>query len=354
MVVQSACPTHAEAVGGELQLDWQDPQTIGLCRTKLEQAWCAYRYRGTPPAPGGTFPQWQFTCGGHDQRGDEALRVIGQVRRPSGDEEGYAAVIELAFRGSMKLDAWFEREACELTNSTWGDGHGQVHRGFAEAYTLMQESVLLRAWDGLQAMGLELSPRVLVQACGHSVGGALATLAAYDLGSRGCSVRCITWGSPRVGNQAFAQSYQRVVWQTMRFAGTADPVPRLPLSAENKGGRGRGCCTHVCPAAEFDARVTCCSLTPLPSPNALWSGRQQAMIVEGDTFYLGGQTIASHGFSCYERELDAVVASQGLAVPEPQTQALRRSAQHRNSARRLKNPCSAEGMLRVAHALFTC
>ena len=51
---------------------------------------------------------------------------------------------------------------------------------------------------------------------GHSLGGALATLAAYDLAAElGLShVQCITFGAPRVGNSVFVADYNRHVPDT--------------------------------------------------------------------------------------------------------------------------------------------
>ena len=56
---------------------------------------------------------------------------------------------------------------------------------------------------------------------GHSLGGALANLAAYDIAralerlhGRVTRVICYTFGSPRTGNHAFAHDYQRVVPDT--------------------------------------------------------------------------------------------------------------------------------------------
>lgn len=57
--------------------------------------------------------------------------------------------------------------------------------------------------------------RVLL--AGHSLGGALATLAAYDVRAlgktHGCAdnVSCITFGAPRTGNHAFARDLEQMV-----------------------------------------------------------------------------------------------------------------------------------------------
>jgi hypothetical protein len=60
------------------------------------------------------------------------------------------------------------------------------------------------------------SQRCLDIASGHSLGGALATLAAYDVRAAalalGIDVRltCHTFGQPRVGNHAFARDFSEV------------------------------------------------------------------------------------------------------------------------------------------------
>ncbi len=51
---------------------------------------------------------------------------------------------------------------------------------------------------------------------GHSLGGALATLAAYDLATELAlpHVHCVTFGAPRVGNSVFVSDYDRHVPDT--------------------------------------------------------------------------------------------------------------------------------------------
>ena len=55
---------------------------------------------------------------------------------------------------------------------------------------------------------------------GHSLGGALATLAAHELvaalnqAATSIHVSCYTFGAPRTGNHAFARDYQSLVPDT--------------------------------------------------------------------------------------------------------------------------------------------
>jgi hypothetical protein len=61
---------------------------------------------------------------------------------------------------------------------------------------------------------------------GHSRGGALATLAAHELQQEGfLQVAVFTFGSPRIGDQGFAEACRFPVY---RFECEGDPVPLLP------------------------------------------------------------------------------------------------------------------------------
>jgi pimeloyl-ACP methyl ester carboxylesterase len=68
--------------------------------------------------------------------------------------------------------------------------------------------------------------------CGHSLGGALATLLALDVGANtklGGILRAYTYASPRTGDPSFADTYNQVVPRTVRIANRLDLVPKLPL-----------------------------------------------------------------------------------------------------------------------------
>lgn len=93
----------------------------------------------------------------------------------------------------------------------WGSG-GMAHQGFRDA--------LEEVWAPLKKMldGL----RVPLFFTGHSLGAALATLAA-DRYERAQAV--YTYGSPRVGDADFAADYRL---RTYRFVNNNDVVPKLP------------------------------------------------------------------------------------------------------------------------------
>jgi hypothetical protein len=87
-------------------------------------------------------------------------------------------------------------------------------------------------------------PNYHLELVGHSLGGAVAALAALELSTRGHDPRVTTFGEPRVGNQALAnfidakfnldgnQTDSRSAGESLKFrrlTHIGDPVPHLPL-----------------------------------------------------------------------------------------------------------------------------
>jgi predicted lipase len=117
-------------------------------------------------------------------------------------------VAVLVFRGTSDLRDWLIN--VRVAPTSWPEG-GRVHDGFARALQLVFEEV-----------GAELQ-RLMVPTIvtGHSLGGALATLAASCHPFRAA----YTFGAPRVGDAEF--------WTTLRcplhrVVNGRDLVPRLP------------------------------------------------------------------------------------------------------------------------------
>lgn len=106
----------------------------------------------------------------------------------------------------------------------------RVHRGFLRAYKSVREKVHEIAKQFI----VHPKPVLIL---GHSLGGALATLCAVDiqynmregdLQDVQRNVYVFTFGSPRVGNRAFAQSYRRRIKRTWRYWGSFDIVAAVP------------------------------------------------------------------------------------------------------------------------------
>lgn len=93
---------------------------------------------------------------------------------------------------------------------------GIVHSGFAEA--------LDKIWDDLETYLDSIhSTGDLVYICGHSLGGALATVAAAR-SKYFCQV--YTYGQPRVGDRKYSKNVKSTIY---RHVQGADIVPSVPL-----------------------------------------------------------------------------------------------------------------------------
>ena len=100
----------------------------------------------------------------------------------------------------------------------------RFHRGFLEA--------LAEIWDPLHGAvrkALEVNDRPL-WVTGHSLGGAIALLAAWRFQQQFVPVHeVMTFGAPMIGNAAAAQAFEREFPNRIfRYVDVEDPVPLLP------------------------------------------------------------------------------------------------------------------------------
>lgn len=107
----------------------------------------------------------------------------------------------------------------------------RTHKGYTIAFKSVEERVL-------RAVQAELSmptPTDRVVVCGHSLGGAMATMAGLYIACKVPAVRdrlaVVTFGAPQVGDGNFVAYFNRVVSACVRVVNPMDPVPRL-LSAQ--------------------------------------------------------------------------------------------------------------------------
>ena len=97
-------------------------------------------------------------------------------------------------------------------------GWFKLHKGFLDAWKEIREEVVREIWKKKTSKGMLIIT-------GHSLGGALACLAAYDL--RHFKPYVVTFGQPKVGGKPFAkwldtQDYRRYVHR-------GDIIARVPF-----------------------------------------------------------------------------------------------------------------------------
>ncbi|KAK4250272.1 Alpha/Beta hydrolase protein [Corynascus novoguineensis] len=130
--------------------------------------------------------------------------------------------IVVSFRGSSSIQNWitdfiFTQVPCDLTSGCL------AHTGFLGAWNEVAD----RVFDGVKA-ARDANPDYKIVVTGHSLGGAVATIAAAYLRKDGYETDLYTYGSPRVGNHAFVDFVTLQSGGEYRVTHADDPVPRLP------------------------------------------------------------------------------------------------------------------------------
>ena len=127
----------------------------------------------------------------------------------------------LAFRGTeansikdIKADANAELVDCETG--------GKVHQGFDDAFKAVAQDIQSELNDGKYA-------NLPLYLTGHSLGGALATIAAKKLSHNAGIAACYTFGAPRVGNEEWTSDIKTPLY---RMVNAADCVTMLPPGDE--------------------------------------------------------------------------------------------------------------------------
>lgn len=105
-----------------------------------------------------------------------------------------------------------------------------VHHGFWESWRGVSEPALK-----ILAKLHDDNPDYRVAVAGHSLGGALAILAAGDIRNQGDwwhdNVELYSYGSPRVGDTATVRFLSQQSGKSYRVTAAQDPIPRLPFTS---------------------------------------------------------------------------------------------------------------------------
>jgi len=197
------------------KLDWKLIQThlmfsyAAYCQVGL-QNWTCY---------------WCTQC-------DTSVSDVYIISNSSTNIYGYAGVFNdtllVSFRGTQltSLKNWIE----DLSFAQYSSfpsyvTNSAVHSGFLDAYLSVEDQV----WNAVDKLTSKYHPKNGILLSGHSLGGALAVLAAADLAGTYSNMSIFNFGQPRVGNSVFAQyiTSNCVEWN-VRVVNQRDVVPHLP------------------------------------------------------------------------------------------------------------------------------
>ena len=107
-----------------------------------------------------------------------------------------------------------------------------VHMGFMRSWKNTKSAILADVERLIKRY-----PNYQLTLVGHSLGGAVATLAALEFHAKGWNPKITTFGEPRIGNQRLAEyidtsfsTNSHISGQFRRVTHISDPVPLLPLT----------------------------------------------------------------------------------------------------------------------------
>ncbi len=132
--------------------------------------------------------------------------------------------IIIAFRGTSSTTNWISDTIASQMRFKYIKEDCLTHRGFTDIYA--------SARNGIISTLASLSPDKTLYITGHSLGAALATLCAIDIAANTAysSPNLYTFGSPRVGDPAFAKAFTMYVRNSYRIANLFDVITHAPPS----------------------------------------------------------------------------------------------------------------------------
>ena len=131
----------------------------------------------------------------------------------------------VSFRGTSDVADWLADFDAVPENYVLVSGFGNVHAGFLEVYATVRNSIAVNL-----ATAIAECDQILVT--GHSLGAALAVLAAPDIlrnmPPNKIEPRLITFAGPRVGLTDFAAAFDAAIESCFRVVNFLDIVPQVP------------------------------------------------------------------------------------------------------------------------------
>lgn len=133
----------------------------------------------------------------------------------------------LVFRGTQTQADWLRN--LNATQQEYvapsGEVYGEVHAGFLK---LMRQKIK----PSLSEIVKQLDPTIPCYITGHSLGAAIATLAAMEIVQIAPQfqdkIQLYAYAGPRVGSQTFAKIHSQLIPNSYRIVNLGDSVPLVP------------------------------------------------------------------------------------------------------------------------------
>jgi hypothetical protein len=141
----------------------------------------------------------------------------------------------VVIRGTEGIQEWIQDAKFLTVPCPFLRSGGNTEDGFTDMYNSLSTDSAGGSPSVVNALrGLPWrNPVTSLTICGHSLGGALATLLALDVAANRpapfSTPTVYTYASPKTGDPLFVTTYDHVVPNTVRIANRLDLVPKLPL-----------------------------------------------------------------------------------------------------------------------------
>ncbi|OBH45851.1 lipase family protein [Mycobacterium mantenii] len=145
-------------------------------------------------------------------------------------QENKTGDVAVAIRGTVGILEWIHDAEFGLVPCPFLAGAGHTEDGFTDMYSSLRTGAAPGSPTVVDALAKLPQPVTSVTICGHSLGGALATMLALDVAANTVftAPAVYTYGSPRTGDSLFASTYDQVVKNSYRVTNRLDVVTALP------------------------------------------------------------------------------------------------------------------------------
>jgi len=184
----------------------------------------------------GTNVNANFDCYWCQQFTGGTFQFVGTFGKGNSSSFGYVGYdfvnsrTYVVWRGTDDLAGWIADADFVQTPLTFApaSANANVHEGFLNAFNATASSVA----SLVSAAQTACTTCTTLVVTGHSLGGALATLSAAYIATQSnygfASVQLLTFGSPRVGDPAFATWFASLNVAVQRMTWHRDLAPRVP------------------------------------------------------------------------------------------------------------------------------